>query len=205
LRRLCDEHGALLILDEVICGFGRLGTWWGAQRYGVRPDLVTFAKAVTSGYLPLGGVLVGPAVTGPLEADPDLVLRHGPTYSGHPSAAAAAMAALDITEEEGLPGRAVHVGERLARGLRELADSDAVAGVRGEGAIWAVALDERQPAPRVRDALLARGVISRPIGTATLALCPPLVITDEQIDRCIQGLAEALSEVRGEASLAAMR
>jgi putrescine---pyruvate transaminase len=205
LRRLCDEHGALLILDEVICGFGRLGTWWGAQRYGVRPDLVTFAKAVTSGYLPLGGVLVGPAVTGPLEADPDLVLRHGHTYSGHPSAAAAAMAALDITEEEGLPGRAVHVGERLARGLRELADSDAVAGVRGEGAIWAVALDERQPAPRVRDALLARGVISRPIGTATLALCPPLVITDEQIDRCIQGLAEALSEVRGEASLAAMR
>src|ERR1700736_2426104 len=84
LRDLCDRHGAFLILDEVICGFGRLGAWWGAVKYGVRPDLVTFAKAVTSGYLPLGGVLFGPAVCEPLEADPAFVLRHGYTYSGHP-------------------------------------------------------------------------------------------------------------------------
>ena len=83
VRRLCDEHGAFLILDEVICGFGRLGRWWGAEHYGVTPDLTTFAKAVTSGYQPLGGVLVGRAVRDRLEADPTFLLRHGHTYSGN--------------------------------------------------------------------------------------------------------------------------
>src|SRR5205814_1759400 len=77
LRRLCDQHGAYLIFDEVICGFGRLGEWFGATHYGVTPDLLTFAKAITSGYVPLGGVIVGPAVRAPLEADDAFMLRHG--------------------------------------------------------------------------------------------------------------------------------
>ena len=89
LRRLCDQHGAFLIFDEVITGFGRLGTWFAAHHYGVTPDLMTFAKAVTSGYQPLGGVFVGAAVRPGLEADPAFFLRHGFTYSGHPTACAA--------------------------------------------------------------------------------------------------------------------
>lgn len=209
LRRLCDAHGAFLILDEVICGFGRLGSWWGAQRYDVRPDLVTFAKAVTSGYLPLGGVLVGPAVRAPLEADDSLVLRHGHTYSGHPSAAAAALAALAITEREGLVERATKVGERLGAGLRSLADDGAVAQARGDGAVWAVGLDGGEgpalPAPLVRDAMLERGVIARPIGAPTLAFCPPLVISDHDIDRCVGVLEEALSVTRRHTAGTGMR
>ena len=96
LRKLCDQHGALLIFDEVITGFGRLGEWFGSIHYGVTPDIITFAKAVTSGYQPLGGVIVGPAVSGPLESDPNYVLKTGYTYSGHASVAAAGMVNLDI-------------------------------------------------------------------------------------------------------------
>ncbi len=103
-RQLCDQHGALLIFDEVITGFGRLGTWFASQRYGVVPDLTTFAKAVTSGYQPLGGVIVGAAVRTALESDDTFILRHGYTYSGHASACAAALANLDIIEREGLVG-----------------------------------------------------------------------------------------------------
>jgi adenosylmethionine-8-amino-7-oxononanoate aminotransferase len=197
LRRLCDEHGAWLIFDEVICGFGRLGTWWGAQRFGVRPDLVTFAKAVTSGYLPLGGVLVGADVRARLEADPAFVLRHGHTYSGHPSAAAAALANLDIFDREGLVERAPEVGKRLADGLRTVEGAPHVAEVRGDGAVWALGLDEGLPAPALRDALLAHGVIARPIGTTALAFCPPLVIADDQIDHCVEALHEALGSLDG--------
>ena len=120
LRRLCDENGALLIFDEVICGFGRLGHWWGAQHYGVTPDLATFAKGVTSGYVPLGGVMLGPTVRAVLEADDSRVLRHGFTYSGHPSACAAALANLEIIRDENLAARAPDIGEVLSDGLGQL-------------------------------------------------------------------------------------
>lgn len=200
LRRLCDEHGAFLILDEVICGFGRLGEWWGAQHFGVQPDLVTFAKGVTSGYQPLGGVLVSPKVREPLEADPDLVLRHGHTYSGHPAACAAAVANLAIMEREDLVARSVAVGETLRSRLEKVVDGERVVGLRGAGAMWAVALAEGIDAGAVRDDLLGRGVIPRPIGSATLAFCPPLVISDAQIDRCGEALGEALDAVAAGAS-----
>jgi adenosylmethionine-8-amino-7-oxononanoate aminotransferase len=196
LRRLCDEHGALLVLDEVICGFGRLGAWWGADRYGVRPDLVTFAKAVTSGYVPLGGVLLGRAVRERLEADPATILRHGHTYSGHPTASAAALAVLDITRKEGLLERAVAVGERLGAGLASLVDGERVLEARGDVAVWAVALGQGVAAPALRDEMLARGVIPRPLGDATLAFCPPLVIDDADLDRCVEVLAAALDALR---------
>jgi putrescine---pyruvate transaminase len=197
LRRLCDEHGALLIMDEVICGFGRLGTWWGSQRYGVRPDLTTFAKAVTSGYLPLGGVIVAPSVRAMLEADASLVLRHGHTYSGHPTACAAALTVLDITQREGLLDRVDKIGDRLAGGLRSLADDGKVAEVRGDGAVWAVGLDDVD-AVAVRDAMLPLGVIARPIGNGTISFCPPLVIEDEDLDRVVEALESALATVREE-------
>jgi adenosylmethionine-8-amino-7-oxononanoate aminotransferase len=200
LRALCDEHGAYLVLDEVICAFGRLGTWWGAERYGVRPDLATFAKAVTSGYLPLGGVVVGGAVRAALESAPDLVLRHGHTYSGHPSACAAGVAALGITRREGLLDRALKIGERLSAGLRSLAEDGHVAGVRGDGAIWAAQLHDDLSAPAVRDGMLERGVIPRPIGTSTIAFCPPLVISDAEVDQCVTALEEAVVAARRQRS-----
>ncbi len=191
LRRMCDEHGAFLIFDEVICGFGRLGTWFGAQFFGVTPDIITFAKAVSSGYVPLGGVIAGPKVCDALESAEGFVFRHGYTYSGHPLAARAGLTAIGIQEREGLVERARHVGERLSAGLRALHSDGLVAEVRGEGAVWAVGLDEGRDAPTVRNAMLERGVIVRPLGNS-LAMCPPLVITDADTDRIVDVMAEVL-------------
>jgi adenosylmethionine-8-amino-7-oxononanoate aminotransferase len=195
LRARCDAAGAFLILDEVICGFGRLGHWFGGSRWGVRPDLVTFAKGVSSGYLPVGGVLVGAAVRERLEADPDLVLRHGHTYSGHPTACAAAVANLAVLRDECLLDRADAIGARLSEGLRSAATSsgDRVREVRGVGALWACHLAEGIDALAVRNGMLERGVIPRNLGADVIAFCPPLVISDDQIDRCADVFGAAVS------------
>ncbi|MFM7490810.1 MAG: aspartate aminotransferase family protein [Actinomycetota bacterium] len=189
VRRLCDQHGAFLIFDEVISGFGRLGHWFAAHRFGVRPDLVTFAKALTSGYQPLGGVFVGPAVRGPLEADHNFFLRTGFTYSGHPTACRAALANIDIIEREGLVDRAHHVGQRLSAGLHSLHADGLLAAVRGDGAVWAVAQHPHIDPVKVRDRMLEHGVITRAVGADTNTFCPPLVIDDEQIDAIVDALA----------------
>ena len=193
VRRLCDRHGAFLIYDEVISGFGRLGHWFAAHRFGVRPDLVTFAKAVTSGYVPLGGVFVGPEVRHPLEADPNFFLRTGFTYSGHPLACRAALVNLDIVEREGLVDRAHHVGRRLSAGLHSLAADGLVAEVRGDGAVWAVAQNPGVDPMVVRDRMLDMGVITRAVGTDTNTFCPPLVIDDSDVDRIIDVLTQAVT------------
>lgn len=189
LRDLCDAHGAHLVLDEVICGFGRLGTLLAGTHFDVAADLTTFAKGVTSGYVPLGGVLVAPSVHQALSVDPSFVLRHGYTYSGHASAAVAALTCLDLTEREGLLGRARAIGERLEPQLRALGDQ--VTDVRGVGALWAVSIDGDPVA--VRDAMLDLGVIVRPIAPAHLAICPPLVITDDDLDAIPAALQAALA------------
>jgi putrescine---pyruvate transaminase len=192
LRRLCDQHGAYLIFDEVICAFGRLGEWFGARHFGVVPDLITFAKGVSSGYVPLGGVVIAPSVHEPLEADPAYLLRHGHTYSGHPTCAAAGLANLALVRKEDLLARAPGIGGRLGAGLRAIEADGLVADVRGAGAVWAVGLDAEHDASAVRDRMLDGGVICRPIGTDTLAFCPPLVIDDGQLDRIVDTLASAL-------------
>ena len=191
VRRLCDQHGALLIFDEVITGFGRLGDWFGAAHFGVTPDLICFAKAVTSGYQPLGGVIVGPRVREALESDPAFVLKTGYTYSGHPTVCAAALANIDILEREGLLERATAIGERLSAGLTALAADGQVAEVRGRGAVWAVGLHPHQSAVAVRDRMLHLGVITRAIAEHSNTFCPPLVMTDEEIDRVVDALATA--------------
>ena len=193
LRQLCDEHGAHLVLDEVICGFGRLGSMFAGEHFGVRADLTTFAKGVTSGYLPLGGVLVAPAVHEPLSNDPSFVLRHGYTYSGHATACVAALACLDITEREGLVAKATAIGTRLEPALRSLQAAGLVADVRGVGALWAVGLPEGADPVAVRDRMLGEGVIVRPIAPATLAICPPLVITDDDLAAIPAALRTALT------------
>lgn len=192
LRRLCDRHGALLVFDEVICGFGRTGAWFGAQRFEVTPDLITFAKGVTSGYQPLSGVIVSRAVAEALE-EPGFLLRHGYTYSGHPAACAAGIANIELIDAEDLVARALHVGDRLAEGLDALAGDGLITGWRGVGAVAAAELG--RDAVVVRNALLERGVILRPIGTA-LAFCPPLVISDGELGRIFDALADALTATR---------
>jgi adenosylmethionine-8-amino-7-oxononanoate aminotransferase len=192
-RRLCDQHGALLIFDEVITGFGRMGSWFAAEHYGVTPDLTTFAKGVTSGYQPLGGVIVGAKVRAALEADPDFILRHGYTYSGHPAACAAALANIAIIENEGLLDAVVTMGARLESGLRALADDGAFEELRGEVAIFGAAMRPDQNAMAVRDRMLELGVVTRAIGTETVTFCPPFVTTDDQVDRIVDAFATALT------------
>ena len=191
LRALCDQAGAHLVLDEVICGFGRLGSTF--DHFGARPDLTTFAKGVTSGYVPLGGVLVAPSVHEPLAADPTFVLRHGYTYSGHAAGCAAALACLDVTESEGLLERAALIGARLAPQLESLRDDGLVADVRGLGALWAVGVPDGVDPVAVRDRVLELGVVVRPIAPSTLAICPPLVIGGDDLDAVPAALRTALS------------
>jgi adenosylmethionine-8-amino-7-oxononanoate aminotransferase len=186
LRRLCDDHGALLVLDEVITGFGRTGRWFAAETFGVVPDLITFAKGVTSGYQPLSGVVLSAEVAGALAVDEDWMLRTGYTYSGHPASCAAALANLALIAEEGLVDRAVHVGARLGSALGALAEDGLVDACRGIGGLWAVDLGE--DAVPVRDRLLDAGVVVRPIGQS-LAMCPPLSIPDEDLDAIVDAIA----------------
>ena len=188
LRRLCDDHGALLIFDEVISGFGRTGQWFGAQHFGVTPDLITFAKGVTSGYLPLSGVIASRRVCEAFE-EPGFVFRTGYTYSGHPASCTAGIANLELMDAEGLVERANHVGGRIQSGLEALQADGLIESWRGTGAVYAAELG-RDSIP-VRNEMMANGVIVRPIGTC-LAICPPLIITDDEVGRVLDTMAEAL-------------
>ena len=191
LRRLCDDNDAFLIFDEVITGFGRLGTWFGAQYYGVTPDMITFAKGVTSGYQPLGGVIVGERVTSALESDPSFFLRHGYTYSGHATVCAAALANINIIERENLLTSAVSIGKRFEEGLSSLVADGVTTGLRGAGAIWAATLHDGVDATVIRDRMIQMGVIARSI-PGCIAFCPPLIVTDTQVDTIIDTFASAL-------------
>jgi putrescine---pyruvate transaminase len=196
LREVCDESGALLIFDEVITGFGRLGSWFGTHHYDVTPDMMTFAKAITSGYLPLGGVIVGPKLRGWLEADPGYLLAHGGTYGGHPTCCAAGIANLELMRAEDLPARAAAAGRRLRAGLEGLLGRPGVAEVRGEGLMQAIGLEPPVAAAAMSEALLARGVIGRALPYAnSLAFSPPLIISDDEVDELVAASAAVLDEL----------
>jgi putrescine aminotransferase len=197
---LCERTGVLFVCDSVIAGFGRLGSWFGIERFGVRPDLLTFAKGVTSGYLPLGGVVVGAKVAAPFW-DEGAWFRHGPTYSGHPTVCAAALANLDIMEREGLLERGNELEGEMAAALAPLADHALVGEIRaGIGALGAVAFshDALAEAPDLAQRTFAaareRGVLVRGLADA-VALSPPLVITREQVDRAAEVIGDALDVV----------
>ena len=196
LREVCDESGALLIFDEVITGFGRLGSWFGSHHYDVTPDMITFAKAITSGYLPLGGVIVGQKVRGWFEDDPGYMLTHGGTYGGHPTCCAAGIANLKLMRAEDLPARAAAAGARLRAGLDGLSGHAGVVDVRGEGLMQAVGLDPSIAAGAFSEALLARGVIGRALPYAnSLAFSPPLIISDDEVDELVAATAAVLDEL----------
>lgn len=201
-RRICRERDVLFVADEVICGFGRVGDWFASTRFGLDPDLVTFAKGVTSGYLPLGGLIVGPRVREPFWAPGAGVWRHGYTYSGHATAAAAAHANLDIMEREDLPRRALGLEADVAESLRPLAGHPLVSEVRaGLGVVAAVQLapDALADDPGLADraALAARrhGVLTRVLGGGGLQVSPALVIDDAGLAELRDGVREALDEV----------
>ena len=156
--------------------------------------MITFAKAITSGYQPLGGVFVGGAVRGPLESDPGYVLKTGYTYSGHATACAAGLANLAIMEREDLLGEAKRIGTRLGDGLKALAADGIVDHARGDLGVWAVGMKQGQDAVKIRDRMLELGVITRAIADHSNTFCPPLVITDGEIDRIIDALATAAGE-----------
>jgi putrescine---pyruvate transaminase len=196
LRELCDQSGALLIFDEVITGFGRLGSWFASGHYGVTPDVMTFAKAVTSGYLPLGGVIVGPRLRGWLEADSGYLLAHGNTYAGHTTCCAAGIANLELLRAENLPARAAAAGRRLRAGLDKFAGRSGVADVRGEGLMQAIGLRPPLDPGTFTEALLKRGVIGRSLTYAnTVAFSPPLIISDEEVDELIGATEAVLDEL----------
>ncbi|MEA2546622.1 MAG: putrescine---pyruvate transaminase [Chloroflexota bacterium] len=203
VSRLCHEHDILLIADEVITGFGRTGHLWATTRYGIEPDMITFAKGVSSGYVPLGGVLVGERVRAPFWDDdvPGAVFRHGYTYSGHAGAAAAGMANLDIIEREGLVARVASLEPVLDRAVRRLASAPGIGEIRTVGLTAAVAIraDHLAADPglpeRTVSAALRHGVATRVQRGHALQISPPFVITETEIDTMVDGLAAALADL----------
>ncbi len=196
VERICRDNDILLILDEVITGFGRTGTMFAAQRYGVRPDLVTFAKGVTSGYAPLGGVLVSPRVWEPFYVDSPStpVFRHGATYAGHATAAAVALRHLDILERDGLVPRVNELEAVLRRELRGLLErSPAVIDVRVGGLLGGVTLAGHLSAEQIADDLIELGYISRPLRGNTLQISPPFIISDAELVSFVAAIEHAVA------------
>jgi beta-alanine--pyruvate transaminase len=199
LREICTRHGILLVFDEVITGWGRLGTPFAAQYFGVEPDLITFAKGVTSGAVPLGGVIVRDSIyqafTGTRQ--PGIEFFHGYTYSGHPLACAAGIATLDTYAEEGLFKRPAVLGKDFENAVHSLKGLPNVVDCRNLGLIGAVELAPRPSAPsgarafEVFEKCWERGVFVRPVGES-LAFCPPLIAEKQHLDRMFGTVAEVL-------------
>jgi putrescine---pyruvate transaminase len=201
-RAVCRDRDVLFVADEVICGFGRVGGWFASTRFGLDPDLVTFAKGVTSGYLPLGGVIVGGRVREPFWSPGAGVWRHGYTYSGHATATAAAHANLDVMERESLPQRARGLEATLAAALEPLASHRLVADVRaGLGVLAAVQLESDALAEdaaltdRVVAAAREHGVLTRALTGGGLQISPALTIGDDDLAELVEGLGAALDAV----------
>jgi adenosylmethionine-8-amino-7-oxononanoate aminotransferase len=179
----------------VICGFGRLGTWFGVERFGLEPDLIVFAKGVTSGYLPLGGVMVNARVSEPFFADDGPIFKHGATYAGHPTVCAAALANIDILEREGLLDNAQALEGPLFEGLQSLVSHPLVSEARGGiGLLGAIDLHDAALVPKVFARARERGVIVRPLASG-LAVSPPLTVTQEHIDEITTTVRAALDDV----------
>jgi adenosylmethionine-8-amino-7-oxononanoate aminotransferase len=203
VRAICDQYNVLLIADEVITGFGRTGQWFGLQRWGIQPDIMSFAKGITSGYLPLGGIQISDQIREVIESAP-LKERwmHAYTYSGHPTCCAVALANLAIIERERLVNNAGKMGQRLLDGLYTLqAEFECIGDVRGLGLMAAIEFtsDRASKAPanmgeKVRRACVERGLWTRAMGD-NFMFSPPLSITSQEIDSMLQIIAEGIATV----------
>ncbi|HUZ54972.1 MAG TPA: aspartate aminotransferase family protein [Streptosporangiaceae bacterium] len=203
VREICRRHDVLFVADEVITGYGRVGEWFASGRFDLDPDLITTAKGLSSGYLPIGAVIAGPKVVEPFwRAGSTEVFRHGYTYSGHPAAAAVALANLELIEREQLVSRVAELEPVLARVLAPLAEHDLVSTVRsGTGLLAAVEIaeDARTADPMIGQRLVAavrdRGVITRLLRGVALQISPPFVITEDELARIAETFAGALDDV----------
>ena len=201
VREICRRYEILFIADEVVTGFGRLGEWTGSRHYGIKPDLMTFAKGITSGYLPLGATAVAPYVmeTFLQSAQEGPELRHGNTYSGHPLAAVAALANIAVIEREQLLSRAAKMGDYLQIQLQNIAhqyhnlvaDANCV-GLLGRVELFASSNGPGKAAAAIARYLLDHGIIVRPVGDV-ITLSPPLIIEESEIDIIVETLASALA------------
>ena len=201
LREICDRHGILLIFDEVITGFGRVGAAFAANAFGVTPDLITCAKGMTNAAVPMGGVIVGDKVYDALMTGPEntIELFHGYTYSAHPLACAAALAALDVYQDLGLFERARSIAPLWETAAHALRDAPHVIDIRNIGLLAAIDLKPRDGAPGARGAECANhcfedGILIR-ASADTLLLSPPLIITEEQIEATFAAIHRALREI----------
>ena len=198
LRSICDRHGILLIFDEVITGFGRVGEYFGAQRFGVVPDMICFAKIVTNGVVPMGGVIVKPAIYDAFMTGPEYAIElfHGYTYSGHPVAAAAAHATLDTIKDEGLIERARELEPALERAVHSLKGEPGVMDIRNIGLAAAVELEPLPGKPGLRalkvfERGIEEGMLYRFTGD-TIAMAPPFISTKAEIELMIDKLRIAI-------------
>ena len=207
IREICDQYDVLFVADEVITGFGRTGTMFGLEHWGVQPDIIQFAKAITSGYFPLGGIGISDEINATMVGSGEPWM-HAYTYSGHPVGCAVALAMLDIVDDEDFPGQAAAKGKQLLDGLDSaLGDHPHVGEVRGLGLMGAVEIvrdkatkEEFDPGEkvgaRVHAAAVKRGLFSRVRGDV-FCLAPPIVTTEEQIDRIVEIVRDAVAEVLG--------
>ncbi len=207
VREVCDKHGVLLIADEVVTGFGRSGNMFGSRGWGVKPDLMSFAKGISSGYIPIGATMINERVADAWNVDgPQGMIMHGYTYSGHPVGCAAALAALAIVEAEDLPGNAAEVGAYCLQQLQPFAERyPSVGEVRGKGLMMAIDLvtdkktrESVDPASgfsqKLADVAEREGVIVRAVGPK-LIISPPLVFQREHVDELVAALRVAFDEV----------
>ena len=202
VREIADRYGMLLIFDEVMCGFGRTGRWFAFDGYDVEPDLITFAKGVNSGYVPVGGVIIPGDIAAQFD---ERVFPGGLTYSGHPLAAASIVGALDAMDSEGIVDHARQIGaEHIGPALGELADKHEVIGeIRGEGVFWAMELvadrASREPLPaaaigRLKTELVARGLLPF-TAENRIHVVPPCVVTADEVAQAAEIYDEALTAV----------
>jgi adenosylmethionine-8-amino-7-oxononanoate aminotransferase len=211
VREICDAHGVLLVADEVICGFGRVGDWFGIGRYGIHPDLVTFAKGITSAYAPLGGVVASERVIEPFFGEPKTAFVHGITFGGHPLSCAIGLANLEVFEREGLVERSRTLGPELRARCEELLrDHPMVGDVRGDGYFYSLELVKDKEtketfAPAERDDLIRNWLTPRTRelgvymrfddrGETCAQFAPPLVAGPAEFDEMVAALRQALDE-----------
>ena len=197
LQRLCRKNDIVFILDEVITGFGRTGVMFAAERYSLQPDLITFAKGVTSGYAPLGGVLVAPALWEPFYVNDAAtpIFRHGATYAGHATACAVAIANLDVLEADNLIPRVADLEQVLASHLKQLAaQRPSVTGVRVAGFLGGITVREDIAVEHVADELIDLGFVARPLRGNTLQLSPPFITTDDELAEMVAAIGHVFAQ-----------
>ncbi|MGJ7922056.1 aspartate aminotransferase family protein [Neobacillus sp. LXY-4] len=210
VRKICDEYGILMIADEVITGFGRTGTFFGVEHYGITPDLMCFAKGVTSGYAQLGGVLLSEKVHKDLIKLSNGTLLHGYTYSGHPTACSVALKNIEIIERDNLVENSRLMGQELLKGFKYLQEKHQIVGdVRALGLMGGIQIVkdkqtgesfETHVSPKIVTEAAKRGLIIRTVtfDQDTLVFSPPLIINKQEIDQLIQILDDAISAVEQE-------